>query len=99
MQPTLALLAALAVAGCAADTRTGNRSPINTAYRCSDGKTPVVRYLPDGSGSIRLDDQRAIDLTRAGATLSGSGVVLREESNEVTLSVDGAAAARCREVG
>lgn len=102
MRRPLAILALLAAAGCAAAPPGGGlwrtKTPVNVAYRCQDGQTPVVRYFPDGHATIRLDDEHAIDLAGQGDAFAGAGVSLASSPGHgARLEVDGKATA-CEEV-
>ena len=100
LRPSL-ILVLLASAGCTATPSGGawrTATPVNVAYRCQDGQTPIVRYFPDGRATIRLDDERAVDLAEAQGRYSGAGVTLTAASGQgAQLQVDGKATS-CSEV-
>jgi membrane-bound inhibitor of C-type lysozyme len=68
-------------------------TPVNVAYRCADGQSPVARFHADGRATLRLDDQRAVELepveAASGARYAGGGVELWTKEREALLTVEG----------
>ena len=90
----LPLLPVLAVAACA--ERPEPRAPVNTAFTCQDGQSPVVRVFPDDRATIRLDDGRVVELTREAAgsasgeeRYGGDGLTFSQKGRDATLEVGG----------
>ena len=91
----LPLLPVLAVAACA--ERPEPRAPVNTAFTCQDGQSPVVRVFPDDRATIRLDDGRVVELTReaagagaaSGERYGGDGLTFWQKGRDATLEVGG----------
>lgn len=92
----LALLTVLplvvTVAACA--ERPGTRAPVNLAYSCQDGQSPVVRFHQDDRATIRLDDGRAIELVReqaaSGERYGTDGLTFWQKAGkEATLEIGG----------
>lgn len=87
--------AVAALAGCAVDRPvvSGQGGPVNVAYACRDGQTPVARFFPDGRATLRLDDQRAVDLARepgaSGERYGGDAVTFWVKGREATLELGG----------
>ena len=97
MRLNLLLASLLALSACYAPPPPYNvapSSPVNVAYSCADGQSPVVRYFPDSRATIRLSADRAVELTgqedASGGTFTGEGVVLGTEGSDATLEIDGA---------
>jgi hypothetical protein len=97
MRQSLPLASLLALSACYAPPPAYNvapSSPVNVAYSCADGQTPVVRYFPDSRATIRLSANRTVELAgredATGGTFTGEGVVLRTEGSDATLEIDGA---------
>jgi len=59
-QFVLLLLPVAAALGACAD-RPEPRPPVNLAFNCQDGQSPVIRFFPDDRATIRLDDGRVVD--------------------------------------
>ena len=95
MRKLLPFLPALAALGaCYAPPPPYNvpgNSPVNVAYQCEDGQTPIVRYFPDNRATIRLGPERAVDLAgqQGGDRFAGGGVTLVEGGGRIALEVDG----------
>lgn len=98
--PALGLLLPLAAAACgggAGDppprSDVPSITPVNVAYRCADGQTPVARFHADGHATLRLGPERAVDLAEqeaaSGARYAGDGVLLWAKGDQATLTVDG----------
>jgi membrane-bound inhibitor of C-type lysozyme len=87
----LPLLAVLAVAACA--ERPEPRAPVNTAFTCQDGQSPVVRVFQDDRATIRLDDGRVVELARepaaSGERYGGDGLTFWQKGRDATLEVGG----------
>ena len=97
MRQSLLLASLLALSACfapPAPSSVAPRSPVNVAYACADGQTPVVRYFPDDQATIRLSSNRAVELRgqeeASGARYAGEDVVLSTSGSEATLAVSGA---------
>lgn len=96
MRRFLVLLPVLTLQACGAPPPPYNvppATPVNEAYACADGQSPVVRFFPDGKATIRLNPDRAVELAQApaasGARYEGSGVVFWSKGREATLEMDG----------
>ena len=96
MRHPLVLAAVAGLAACGAPPPPYNvapSSPVNVAYACADGQSPVVRYFPGNRATIRLSPDRAVELTgqesASGARYAGPGVVLWDKGGEASLEVDG----------
>lgn len=95
-KPMITLLSTVAaLAGCAVGRPvvSGQGGPVNVAYACRDGQTPVARFFPDGRATLRLDDQRAVDLARepaaSGERYGGDGATFWVKGREATLELGG----------
>lgn len=97
MRHAFLVLAGLApLAACGAPPPPYNvppSSPVNVAYSCADGQTPVVRYFANNRATIRLSPDRAVELTGqesgSATRFVGEGVVLTTEGREATLEMAG----------
>ena len=99
LRAALILLLPVAAAGCGGAGGPPPRygvpasTPVNIAYRCADGQSPVARFHADGRATLRLDDQRAVELqprdAESGERYEGDGVELLTREREARLVVDG----------
>lgn len=86
------LLPALATLAACAE-RPEPRAPVNVAFTCQDGQSPVVRVFQDDRATIRLDDGRVIEMAReaaaSGERYGGDGLTFWQKGRDATLEVGG----------
>ena len=96
----LLLLPVAALAACA--ERPEPRPPVNLAFNCQDGQSPVVRFFPDDRATIRLDDGRVVDMAlepaASGARYGGDGITFGQNGRDATLELGGRST-DCRRTG
>ena len=100
-QFVLLLLPVAAALGACAD-RPEPRPPVNLAFYCQDGQSPVIRFFPDDRATIRLDDGRVVDMAlepaASGARYGGDGITFWQNGRDATLEVGGRST-DCRRTG
>ena len=95
MRSTTNLVLALPIlatfAACA--DRPEPRAPVNVAFTCQDGQSPVLRVFQDDRATIRLDDGRVVEMAReaaaSGERYGGDGLTFWQKGREATLEVGG----------